>query len=52
MKIVNNKITKATEAELHKYYLTRGYDDIYSFPEFIERMKECGVVITDSKGAG
>ncbi len=51
MKIVNNKITKATEAELYYYYLVHyikcGYDDIYTFQKFIERTKDKGVKIIE-----
>ena len=39
MKIEDGKIVEATENELFDYYLTRGWDDIMSFPEFLERMK-------------
>ncbi len=47
MKIVDGKIAEATKSELFNYWLTCGYDDIYSFPEFLERMKKCGVVIKE-----
>lgn len=47
MKIVDGKIAEATKSELFNYWLTRGYDDIYSFPEFLERMMERGVKIVE-----
>lgn len=34
MKIKNNKIIEATELELYNFYLTRGWDELYSFPEY------------------
>ena len=42
MKIEDGKIVEATENELFDYYLTRCWDDIMSFPEFLERMKRSG----------
>lgn len=44
MKIENNKIIAATEQELYIYWLHR-YDEIFSFPDFLERMKRLGVEI-------
>ena len=31
MKVKNNKIVEATEAELFHYYLSRGFDDVMDF---------------------
>jgi hypothetical protein len=45
MKIKDDRIIKATESELYKYWLTRGFDDIFSFSDYINRMKNCGVKI-------
>jgi len=45
MKIENGRIVKATEKELFNYYLKQEMDDIYSFPEYCERMKNIGVTI-------
>ena len=45
MKIENGKIVEATESELYDYYLTRGWDDVMSFPEYLERMRSVGVVV-------
>ena len=45
MKIKRNKIIEATEAELMEHYLKEGYDDIYSFREYLRLMVEAGVKI-------
>lgn len=42
MKIENEKIIQATEDELYSYWLSRGWYDIYSFPEYMQRMKDAG----------
>lgn len=42
MKIENDKIIQATEDELYSYWLTRGWDDVFSFPEYMQRMKNAG----------
>lgn len=48
MKIVDKKITEATENELFIYYLKTGYDDFYSFTDYLDNIKKCGVkVITE-----
>jgi hypothetical protein len=49
MKIENGFIVEATESELFKYYLTRGYDDIMPFDLYLERMKEAGVNVIEDK---
>ena len=45
MKIENNKIVEATENELFDYYLRVGWDDVMSFPDYSEHMKDKGVII-------
>lgn len=45
MTITNGKIVEATEKELFSYYLTRGFDDLMSFPDFLDRMKHGGCTI-------
>ena len=47
MEVINGKITKATEAELYSYYLTRNWDDVISFPDYLRQIKECGTVVTE-----
>lgn len=47
MKIKDGKIVEATENELFDYYLTRGWDDIMSFPDFLERMKQSGCKVNE-----
>ncbi len=47
MKVEKGIITGCTENELYDYWLSRGYDDTYSFPEYKERCKAAGTTITD-----
>lgn len=47
MKIELGHIVEATEVELMEYYLTRGWDDIMSFPDFLERMKASGCKVNE-----
>ena len=49
MTVKNGKIVKATEDELFKYYLKRGFDDIMSFTEYRNRCIELGTQIIDEK---
>lgn len=44
MTIENGKIIKATESELYKYWLDR-WSDIYSFDQYLQMMKDKGVII-------
>ena len=48
MKIENGKIVEATEAELFDYWLER-YSDIWSFYEYLFKMKKIGVIINECK---
>ena len=52
MKIVDGKIAEATRDEMFDYYLTRGFDDVMSFAEFLRRCKENGTKITAKKEGG
>lgn len=52
MKIKSNKIIEATEAELMEHYLKEGYDDIYSFREYLRLMVEAGVKILEEENKG
>jgi hypothetical protein len=47
LKIENGRIVEATESELRICWLIKGLDDIYSFPEYFEKMQECGVKVID-----
>lgn len=47
MKIERNKIIEATEAELVGHYLKEGYDELYSFREYLRLMVEAGVKILE-----
>lgn len=49
MKIESNKIIEATEPELMEKYLKEGYDDIYSFREYLRLMVKAGVKIVEEK---
>lgn len=50
MKVEKGKIVECTEAELFEYYLTRGWDDIFSFPDYMRRCIENGTkVIADEE---
>jgi hypothetical protein len=45
MKIVDNIIVEATEAELMEYYLKHELDNLISFKEYREIMIEAGTVL-------
>lgn len=47
MKILNSKIVEATENELFGFYLTREFDGIMSFPDYMRRCAENGTVIKE-----
>lgn len=50
MKVKNEKIIEATEAELFDYYLKRGYDDLFSFEYYKHRCIELGTKIIEEGG--
>lgn len=45
MIIKNNKIIESTERELLSYWSTRKLEDAVSFPEYIDCMKDVGVIV-------
>ena len=47
MKIENGKIAECTELELYDFYLTRGWDEIYSFPDYMQRCVANGTKIIE-----
>jgi hypothetical protein len=47
MEVINGKITKATKSELFSYYITRGFDDVMSFPDYLRQIKECGTIVDE-----
>ena len=49
MKHKRGKITEATERELYAWWFDKGYDDIYSFPDYLERMKDLGVKVVEKE---
>ena len=52
MKVINGKIAEATEDEMFDYYLTRNWDDVMSFREWMRRCEEQGTTVTDKKEGG
>lgn len=51
MTVKDGKIVKATEEELYSHYLKRGFDDIMSFSEYMNRCSELGTKIIEKEGA-
>lgn len=49
MKIENNMIVEATEAELFCEWLKREFDDIMSFSQYKASMQRTGVKIIEDK---
>ena len=45
MDIKNGKIVKATQHEMYRYWLEQGWDEIMSFPDYLERCVEHGTEI-------
>ena len=52
MKIVNGKIAEATRDEMFDYYLTRDWDTVMPFAEFLRECKVNGTKITDKQEGG
>ena len=52
MKIVGRKIAEATRDEMFDYYLTRDWDTVMPFAEFLCGCEENGTKITDNKEGG
>ena len=50
MKVKNGKIAEATEAELFEFYLSRGLDEIMSFPDFKTQCVRIGTRIVEEGG--
>lgn len=49
MWIEDGIIKECTVSELHRYWLTRGYDEMYSFSQFKDAMKELGTVVREDE---
>ena len=47
MKVKRGKIIEATRDELFDYYLSRELDDIYTFLDYVELMKNAGTKIIE-----
>lgn len=45
----NNKIVECTENELFDFYLKRGYDDLFSFTDYMRQCEELGTVVIKNK---
>ncbi len=50
MKIVDGKIAEATRYEMFDYYLTRDWDTVMSFAEFLRRCEENGTKVLKPEG--
>ena len=50
--MADGKIAEATRDEMFDYYLSREFDDVMSFAEFLRRCEENGTKITDKKEGG
>ena len=50
MKVKNGKIVEATESELFKLYLSRGFDDIMSFSDYKSQCVRFGTKIVEKGG--
>ena len=49
MEVKDGKIVVIDEDELFDLYLKRGMDDIYSFPNYVERFKMAGTLVLPGK---
>lgn len=49
MRIIDGIIAEATEAEMFDYYLTRDWDTVMSFREWLRRCEEQGTKVTDKE---
>lgn len=47
MKVENGIIVECTENELFKYYLEQEWDNIYSFPDYMNRCILLGTKVTN-----
>lgn len=50
MKIENGKIMEATKRELYQRWLSDDWAEFMPFEEFLYRMEQAGVKITEEKG--
>lgn len=51
MKIKDGKIAAATDEELFGFYLSRGWDELFSYPEYKRRCVAAGTKIIDDEEA-
>ena len=49
MTVVDGKIAEATEDEMFDYYLTRDWDTVMSFREWLWKCEEQGTKVTDKQ---
>ena len=52
MKIADGKIAEATRDEMFGYYLTRDWDTVMPFSEFLRRCEENGTKVINDKEGG
>lgn len=50
MKVDNGIIVEATREELRSYWLSRGFDDVYPFDDFVDAMRDAGTKVVDEDG--
>lgn len=52
MTVVDGRIAEATEDEMFDYYLTRDWDTVMSFREWLRKCEEQGTKVTDKHEGG
>lgn len=52
MKVIDGIIAEATEEEMFVYYLTREWDTVMPFREWLRRCEEHGTKVTDKEEGG
>ena len=52
MTVVDGIIVEAPEAEMFDYYLTRDWDTVMSFREWLQKCEEQGTKVTDKQEGG
>ena len=50
MEIERGKIVSATDIELYEYWLESGCCDVYSYPDYKNRVKELGTKVIENDG--
>ena len=50
MEVKYGKIVEATDIELFRYWLESGWCDVYSYPDYKNRVKELGTKVIENDG--